>query len=126
MKNGSDFDNLHELAIEPGIETAAVKQRREKLEQQFIRVPVGWADKLAKTKRRSTLLVALHLLRLSWKKNSNTVSLTNSGLKEWGVSRQEKWFALNELKSEKLVTIESDKGKSPRITLLSNPTQNLS
>jgi hypothetical protein len=118
MKNGSGFDNLDELTIKPGVETAVVKQRREKLEQQFIKVPVNWLNTLGMTKRSATWPVALYLLRLSWKKNSNTVSLPNSMLKELGVSRHEKWRALNELEHKKLVTVESAKGQSPRITLL--------
>ena len=89
MKNGSPFDNLDEVCVKPGDirkgkESAAVTQRRERLEQQFIKVPMSWIDRLAETKRRATVLVALQLLRLSWKKNSNTVSLPNSGLTEWG------------------------------------------
>ena len=75
MKNGSGFENLDELAVKPGVDTPRMKQRREKLEQQLIKVPVSWANKLTKTKRRSTLLVALHLLRLSWKKNSKSASV---------------------------------------------------
>ena len=70
--------------------------------------------------------IELYLLRLSFKKNSNTVSLPNSTLKELGVTRHEKWRALNELEHKKLVTVESTKGKSPRITLLSNPGLNSS
>jgi len=122
MKNGSGFDNLDELTIKPGVETAVVKQRREKLEQQFIKVPVGWVNKLAETKRRATWPVALCLLRLSWKKNSKTVSLPNSALKEFGVSRKMKADALKELEAKKLVTVEVSERKSPRVTLHSITT----
>ena len=122
MKNGGF--NLDELrardeGIEIGADTPAVKRRRERLEQQFIKVPVGWFDKLTETKRRATWPVALHLLRLSWKKNSNTVSLPNSGLKEWGITRRQKFEALKELAAKKLVTVEGSERKSPRVTLLS-------
>ena len=125
MKNGSGFDNIDELSLEPesvekGADTHGVKQRRLKREQQFIQVPMGWIDKLAETKRRSTWPVALCLLRLSWKKESTTVSLPNSALKEFGVSRREKTRALDELKIKKLVTIESAIKKAPRVTLLFN------
>ena len=93
MKNGSGFDNLDEISAGPddirkGDDSAAVKQRREKLELQFVKVPVPWLNTLAKTERLATWPVALQLLRLSWKKNSNTVSLSNSGLKEWGIDSQ--------------------------------------
>ena len=118
MKNGSGFDNLDELTVKPGIEPAAVKQRREKLELQFIKVPMSWVDKLAKTERLATWPVALHLLRLSWKKNSTTVNLSNSRLKEWGITRKQKSQALQKLEAKKLVTVESSERKSPRVTLL--------
>lgn len=123
MKNGSGFDNFDELSIGPddirmGEDSTAVKQRRERLEQQFIKVPMTWADQLAKTRWLATWPVALQLLRLSWKKNSATVDLPNSGLKEWGITRRQKAEALQELVTKKLVTVERTGRRSPRITLL--------
>ena len=123
MKNGSGFDNLDEISAGPddfrkGDDSAAVKQRREKLEQQFVKVPVPWLNTLAKTERLATWPVALHLLRLSWKKNSNTVNLSNSGPKEWGIDRRQKSQALQELTAKKLVRVEGSERKSPRVTLL--------
>jgi hypothetical protein len=131
MKNGSGFDNLDEVCLGPepepaekGADTPGMKQRRLKREQQFVMVPMGWVDKLAETKHLATYPVAVYLLRLSWKRKSKTVSLPNSGLKELGVSRQRKWEALQELKAKKLVTIEAEPKKAPRITLLlSNPSR---
>jgi len=120
MKNGADtgFDNIDELTVKPGTETAGMRRRREKLNQQFIMVPVTWLTTIGTTKCGATWLVALHLLRLSWKKRSNTINLSNSTLKELGVPPRKKWRALNELERKKLVTVERGNGKSPRITLL--------
>ena len=126
MKNGSScFDNLDELSgsepeTVPGADTPGMAQRRQKMEQkqeqEFTIVPDVWFDVLTETKRRSTWPVAWRLLKLAWKNDSLTVTLSNLGLKS--VSRSEKSRALKELESAGLVTIERTTRSCPRITLL--------
>jgi hypothetical protein len=100
------------------VETSVSKQQRERQEQQFIKVPLTWVHQLSKATRRVTWPVALHLLHLSWKRKSASIILSNMGLAELKVTRQEKCTALKELETLELIKIERVRRKSPRITLL--------
>ena len=106
------------LELGTKVETPAAQRRQARREFGFIMVPLVWADCLSKAAHRATLFVALRLLNLAWARKANTVTLSNSGLDEWGVSQREKWRALAELETLGLVAIERARGKSPRVTLL--------
>ena len=123
MKDSDNID-IESLRIRDGdipvtrIETLISRQRRERREHRFIKVPLVWKDRLLKAKWRATVLVALHLLELEWRGTEGApVVLSNLGLEELEISRRQKWRALRELETLKLVTVERIKGKSPRVTL---------
>jgi hypothetical protein len=81
-------------------------------------LPEMWADRLSTATHRSTIFVALQVLKLDWKSEGAPVAISNVGLKKWGITRQEKWIGLGELEALKLITVERVKGRSPRITRL--------
>jgi len=123
--NHNGFDDFKSAAIPDReiiarkIETPITKRYEAKRRQQFIKVPIGWVDQLAKTRHRAAYPVALSLLRAAWKHHDKPVTLSNEMLIGFGVSRKEKRLALAELEAIGLVTVERPKGKAaPRVTLL--------
>jgi hypothetical protein len=89
------------------------KPKRPRLDGQFIRVPFE-AVKLFSPQGR----VVLQLLYLVWWHRSRTVVLANKKLTEWGVSRYQKYRALENLERAGLMSVERRVAKSPRVTLL--------
>ena len=49
------------------------------------------------------------------------ITLTTSGLSDFGITRQQKWKGLKALREEGLVGIESRPGKNPMVTLVESP-----
>jgi len=117
-----DFD-VEKLRLRPediaayvGKAGAAARPRRQ---DQFVIVPMAWADQLKAARYTSTYRLALDLLHQHWKNGGQTIALTNVvSLKNAGVSRGQKWRALSELERLKLVAVERRPRKSPRVTLL--------
>ena len=124
MKGASDFSDLKSLRASNAniravrVETPASKHRAEQRGKQFIKVPMIWMERLARTTRRSTLVVALALLRSAWQNLGQPVALSNERLAEYGVSRKEKCLAIAELEVVGLIKVERSNCRSPRVTLL--------
>lgn len=122
MHNG--FDDLESLQVHDTdirtrtVETPESKHREEKKRQKFIMVPLSWKERLAKTRHRATVFVALQLLHMAWKHPDKPVTLSNGWLTECGVRRSEKQKALVELEAVGLVAVERSERKAPRVTLL--------
>jgi hypothetical protein len=85
---------------------------------QFVKFPRVWADRLRTARYPSTYRVALHLLFRHWKSDGRPIQLSNVALAQAGVSRDQKWRALNELECLGLIRIERRRRRSPLITLL--------
>ena len=51
------------------------------------------------------------------------ITLTTSGLSDFGITRQQKWKGLKALREEGLVGIESRPGKNPKVTLIDPPLE---
>lgn len=97
-----------------------VTQRRTaspRTHRHFVQVPVLWIERLTGARHLATYRVALHLLYLSWKANSQSVVLSNGALAKEGVPRRQKWRALRELEQRGLIAIERRQRKAPRVTL---------
>jgi hypothetical protein len=115
-----DLKNLRlpeRLILTPGA-AAKAEQIAKRRQNQFVRFPLSWADKLRAARRIATYRVALHLLFRCWKSDTRTVSLSNMALAAAGVSRREKWSALAELEGLGLILVGRHPRKSPTITVL--------
>jgi hypothetical protein len=82
--------------------------------EPFIMVPMAWHDALCGASGQ-TWQLALHLLVLRFQQRSSTIKLGNKTLSAKGISN--KWRTLRDLERRKLVTVESQKGKSPIVQL---------
>jgi CRP-like cAMP-binding protein len=105
------------LILTPGA-AAKAEQIAKRRQNQFVRFPLSWADKLRTARRTATYRVAMHLLFQCWKSNTRAVSLSNMALAAAGVSRREKWRALAELEQLGLIRVGRHPRKSPTITVL--------
>jgi len=118
-----DFD-VEKLRLRPEdiaayVGKAGAAAPRARRQDQFVIVPIAWADQLKAARYTSTYRLALDLLHQHWKNGGQTIALTNVvSLKNAGVSRGQKWRALSELERLKLVAVERRPRKSPRVTLL--------
>jgi hypothetical protein len=102
-----ELDTPEYLAIK-----ARLKARRQ---QQFVKVPLIWIDRLQTTRRVATWVVAVRLLREHWRNNGHQIRLGNVALKEAGVNRASKWRALGELERWGLIVVERRHRKSPLV-----------
>ena len=113
------FDNLDELCLRAEdipsrqVETPALRRRQARRQTEFITVPLSWALALAKTKRRATSMLALYVLHRAWRYKGEPVTLSNTALEEWGVSRNEKRHALAELEALGLISVDRTNRKAP-------------
>jgi len=106
---------LHPEACEKwAVVPLKVRRRR----QHFVRVPWTWVEKLAEARYIATYRVALHVLYQHWERGGETFTLSNGALAMEGVSRGQKWRALEELEGLDLINIERRKRKTPRITVI--------
>jgi hypothetical protein len=81
---------------------------------KFIMFPVEWQLQLARVDAdKCTYRVALYLLQESWRSQNKFVKLANVGLKGWGVGREGKRHALEQLEEAGLVLVERKDRKSP-------------
>ena len=118
MENDFDLDNLRinrgQVLVHP--------QRARRRRQQFIMVPMTWADRLGTARYAATFKVAHRLLREHWRGGGRPIQLANVALARNGVSRHQKWRALLELERLGLVQIERRARKSPIVAVIVDPT----
>ena len=91
------------------------KPRRRK--NQFVMVPQAWVSQLNKARHIGTAKVAHHLLFQHWRSGGKPTRLANTAMARIGVSRREKWRALQELEMFGLVSVLRRPRKSPEVTL---------
>jgi hypothetical protein len=112
-------EKLGPVRIGPGgikerqILTDEVLQKTQKRQQQFVKVPCVWMERLEGARYVATYRVAWHVLFRNWQSNGKPFTLSNGAVK--GVSRWQKWRALQELERLGLVTVERRKRKTPLI-----------
>ena len=112
-----DLDALRVDPADPDLRPKGAT-RKPKWRKQFVRVPWKWIDRLKDASRIGTYRVALHLLYETWRNGGRAIVLSNSALKDAGVSRWAKWDALLELERLGLIAVERRPSKSPLVTLL--------
>jgi len=121
MEDGDKFttenlklpDNFAPEAL-PSSSTLSARHRR----QLFIRMPLIWADRLNGARLVATYKVALHLLHEEFKDHGISIRLANGALEAKGVTRWQKWRAIEELEGLGLIEVKRRPRKSPEITLL--------
>src|SRR5262249_2526935 len=97
-----DFD-VERLRLRPEdiaayVGKAGAAAPRARRQDQFVIVPIAWADQLKAARYTSTYRLAHDLLHQHWKNGGQAIALTNVvSLKNAGVSRGQKWRALSEL-----------------------------
>jgi len=117
-------DALDVRKLELPAELQALGRRRAASndhQQAFIKFPCSWATRLTTARRISTYRIALHLLYQHWRTSGRPSPLSNVALLRAGVSRREKWRALEELESAGLIKVERRPRKSPVVTILVVP-----
>jgi len=85
---------------------------------EFVQVPLWWAEQAAQATRTPQAMVWLWLLHLSWKEHSPTFKLPNERLAIRGVTRSVKTRTLRNLEKAKLIQVVRERGKAPMVTLL--------
>lgn len=94
---------------------AVVPEKIRRRRQQFVKVPWTWIERLTAAHHIATYRVALFVLHRSWKAGGKPFTLSNGAVD--GVSRWQKWRALQELEQLGLITVERRERKSPRIAI---------
>jgi hypothetical protein len=116
-KDPFDLGNLQlpdEVRVLGSMAAAKIERRR----QHFVRVPNSWVEELRRARHISTYRVALHLLYRHWKKAGEVAPLSNVALAEVGVTRWEKWRALEELERLGLVEVRRRPRQAPLVKLI--------
>jgi hypothetical protein len=92
--------------------------KRRRREGTFVQVPLQWASKALIALNSPKAMVLLYLLYKAWREKSNTVTLPNSALADYGVGRKIKYRALREMEVEGLIAVRRAPRKAPVVTLI--------
>jgi hypothetical protein len=119
VKHEDDPFDLEKLRLRPEADEnwAVVPLKIRRRRRHFVKVPWAWVEKLAEARYISTYRVALHVLYRDWETHGEAFTLSNGALAMEGVSRRQKWRALEELEGLGLISIERRRRKTPRITV---------
>jgi hypothetical protein len=90
---------------------------RAKRDRQFLMVPERAFCRLVPLPGRSWAVYMVLLLRTRLEKSS-TVSLTGCFVRRFGLTKDDKFRALQQLEHAGLIRVERERGKNPRVTLL--------
>src|SRR6516225_9525368 len=85
------------------VHPSRVKARRRP--DQFVQVPLWWAEQAAHATGTPKAFVWVWLLHLAWKAKSNTFPLPNGQLRAHGVHRDTKGLALRNLEAAGLIKV---------------------
>ena len=94
-----------------------VPQRIKKRQRQFVQLPLGLVDQVARHSRDKTLAVLCHLLNLEWKQGGGPIKVPNGFLDKLGVGRGAKCRALKKLERLDIVSVERRDHKSPIVRI---------
>jgi len=95
-----------------------IRKKSDRCSKMFIKgpIPLGWITKAASVEGK-TLHVALVLWFLAGLKRSHKVTVSQSKLRVFGVSRQASYRALFRLEGAGLVSVERHRGRNPIVTI---------
>ena len=94
-----------------------VPQRIKKRQRQFVQLPLGLVDQVARHSRDKTLAVLCHLLNLEWKQGGGPIKVPNGFLAKLGIGRGAKSRALSKLARLGIISVERRGRKSPIVTI---------
>jgi hypothetical protein len=118
MADDDPFSGLEIPDDQVASHLAAAQRKIARKRKKCIVVPWIWAEQLAKAKvGAAAYRVAFYLLHEKWRSQTETVKLPNAGLEEWGVGREGKRQALNQLGRLGLISCEQADRKSPVVTV---------
>jgi hypothetical protein len=100
-------------------ELQAAAPIRRKKHQPFVKVPLALAAEAAAATGGRRLFVWLWLLHRSWQCQTPSIVVPNIALRRYGISREVKRGALNDLEAAGLIVVEYRRHKNPIVTLLS-------
>jgi len=100
------------------LEAAAPAKRKKTV--PFAKVPLPLAAEAAAATGGLRLFVWIWLLERSWRHQTRTVVVPNTALRQYGISREVKRSALNDLAAAGLITVEHRPYKNPIVTLLND------
>jgi hypothetical protein len=121
--NSDGFD-LTKFRLDQAVfSTTPVPTKIRKRREQFVQMPMWWAEALAMEPiaTGSTFYLAIHLWHLDWKNHGKPFTLANGMLEYDGISRQTKWRALRDLERRGLIRVECRDRKSPIIHMVRRP-----
>jgi hypothetical protein len=98
------------------LEAAAPARRKKKV--PFAKVPLPQAAEAAATTGGLRFFVWLWLLHRSWQRQTRSVVVPNTALRQYGISREVKRRALNDLAHAGLISVKHRPYKNPIVTLL--------
>jgi len=110
--------DLSKHRLDPvAIKVPRVPEKIRKRQEQFIKVPMWWYEKLTNPlpATRCTIALALHVLYLNWRSRGEPFKLPNGTLQYDGISHDSKTRALKDLEQRGLITVEWRERKSPII-----------
>jgi hypothetical protein len=94
------------------------KASRKNIRDQFVQVPLWWAEQATHATGTPKAFVWVWLLHLAWKAQSATFPLPNGQLRARGVHRDTKYHALRELEAAGLIKVTREGRKTLVVTLL--------
>jgi hypothetical protein len=95
---------------------AAAPIKRKKPE--FVRVPLHLIGKAAAATGGKRMLVWILILHQSWRRRTPAVTVTNDMLRTYGISRETKRRALEQLEAVGLISVQWRANKNPIATLV--------
>ena len=101
-------------------ETENSKKPSRRINGKFLRGPVSkkWLNNAAQACTGSEFKVGITLWYLAGLNNNHTVRLSTKVLREFALSRQTGWRALESLEREGLVVVDRRLGRQPIVTIL--------
>ena len=96
----------------------SARKSRKAMGDGFAIVPLAQAAEVAKAIDTPGYMVFTLLFYLAWKAKSSTFTLSNVYLRQFGVNRWAKYWALGQLEKAGIISVGRDPGKATVVTLL--------
>ena len=117
MRDDEDDELEHEFQQFKQAACRPSPERRKRQREQFVKIPLWWAEQAARATKTPQAYVWIWLLRLAWEAKAKTFPLPNQKLRQAGVSCEIKRRALAKLEVAGLLKVERRHGKTPVVTL---------
>ena len=98
-------------------ELYAAAPPKQKRVRSYVQIPLDLAGQAAAATGGKRMLVWVLILYRSWQQQTPTVVVTSTMLRKYGISREVKRRALEQLEAAGLLTVEWRAKKNPIVTL---------